>query len=92
MSKNFLNQHVLEPTFKSNILRLIVTDDPSRILSITNGPPIGSTDKDCLQATLSWNFSLRSQLRNPLVTTPNRSDVQFCLRSGYTNLCAPSKE
>jgi len=39
LSKNFLTQHVLEPTFKSNILDLIVTDDPGRIFSITNGPP-----------------------------------------------------
>jgi len=35
LSKNFLTQHVLEPIFKSNILDLIVTDDPGRIFSIT---------------------------------------------------------
>ncbi|RMZ95536.1 hypothetical protein BpHYR1_001516, partial [Brachionus plicatilis] len=69
-SWNFLTQHVLEPTFKSNILDLIVTDDPGRIFSIINGPPLGYTDKNCLHATLSWNYSLRSQIHNPLETTP----------------------
>jgi len=70
LSKNFLTQHVLEPTFKSNTLDLIVTDDPGRIFSIIHGPPLGSTDKDCLHATLSWSFSLRSHFSNSPETTP----------------------
>jgi len=70
LSKNFLTQHVLEPTFKSNTLDLVITDDPSRIFSITHGPPLGSTDKDRLHATLSWNFGLRTHLSASAEATP----------------------
>ncbi|RNA16289.1 RNA-directed DNA polymerase from mobile element jockey-like [Brachionus plicatilis] len=62
MSKNFLTQHVFDPTFKHNILDLVVTNDPARVFRITHDPPLGSTDKDCLHATLTWSYELRSQL------------------------------
>ncbi len=62
MAKNFLTQHVLEPTFKNNTLDLVVTNDPARVFRVVHGPPLGSSDKDCLHATLSWSYELRSQL------------------------------
>ena len=60
LGKNFLTQHVLEPTFKSNILDLVITNDPCRVFRVSHGPPLGSTDKDYLHATLSWCYELRS--------------------------------
>ncbi len=61
LGKNYLTQHVLEPTFKCNILDLVITNDSSRVFRVSHGPPLGSTDKDYLHAMLSWCYELRSQ-------------------------------
>ncbi len=64
LSSNYLSQHVLEPTFKNNILDLVITNDPARVFSVFHGPPLGSTLNDCLHATLTWSHHLRSTARN----------------------------
>ncbi|CAF0714793.1 unnamed protein product [Brachionus calyciflorus] len=53
---NFLNQFVLENTFNKNILDLIISNDPSRIFCVNVGPPLGSTIKNNLHATLTWDY------------------------------------
>ena len=64
MHRNYLTQHVLEPTFKGNTLDLILTDDPARIFRVLSGPPLGSSEKDCLHSSLTWKYELRSKLRS----------------------------
>jgi len=61
MHRNYLTQHVLEPTFKGNTLDLILTDDPARIFRVRSGPPLGSSEKDCLHSSLTWKYELRSK-------------------------------
>ena len=56
----FLIQHVLEPTFGENILDLVMSEEPSRIFTINQNPPIGSSEKNRLHNTLSWSFLLKN--------------------------------
>ncbi|RNA13152.1 RNA-directed DNA polymerase from mobile element jockey-like, partial [Brachionus plicatilis] len=72
LGKNFLTQHVLEPTFKSNILDLVITNDPSRVFRVSHGPPLVSTVKDCLHTTVSWCYELRSQPLAHTDSTPRQ--------------------
>ncbi|RNA04012.1 RNA-directed DNA polymerase from mobile element jockey-like, partial [Brachionus plicatilis] len=60
LNKNYLTQHVLEPTFKDNILDLVLTDDPARIFRVSHGPPLGLTEKNCLHSSIRWSYELRS--------------------------------
>ena len=53
INSNYLTQHVLEPSFGSNFLDLVFTDDPTRIFEVTAGPPLGSINKMHLHASLT---------------------------------------
>ena len=82
MNKNYLTQHVLEPTFKNNTLDLVITDDPARIFRVRQGPPIGSTEKDCLHNTLTWNYELRSNIGSKFAS----SSQPILSKGNYDNL------
>ena len=58
VNSNFFIQHVLEPTFADNILDLVITEDSLRIFTIEYGPPLGTSAKNRLHATLFWNYNL----------------------------------
>ena len=57
---DYLIQHVHEPTFGTNTLDLIFTENPNRIFDIKVGPPFNSTDKNKLHLTLSFEYNLAS--------------------------------
>jgi hypothetical protein len=80
-NKNYLTQHVLEPTFQDNTLDLVITDDPARVYSIQHGPPLGATEKDHLHSTLTWDYELQSRISQQ-VTGPPRPVLakgDYCL-------------
>ena len=58
INRNLLTQFVLEPTFGKKVLDLVFSNDPNCIFSITNGAPIGVSDKNVLHSTLSWELLL----------------------------------
>ena len=60
INSNYLTQHVLEPSFGSNFLDLVFTDDPTRIFEVIAGPPLGSTNKMHLHASLTGDLYLKS--------------------------------
>ncbi len=60
LSKNYLSQHVIEPTFRNNILDLIVTSDSARVFRVAHGPPLGLSENDGLHAPLTWDYELRA--------------------------------
>ena len=60
LNTNLLSQLVNQPTFLSNTLDLVITNDPTRIYQVQNGPPLGSTKNNQLHCTLTWDFLLRS--------------------------------
>jgi len=55
-----LNQLVKNPTFGSNVLDLVITNEESRIYQISHGPPISTSKKNRLHCTLTWEYELKS--------------------------------
>ncbi len=55
-----LNQLVKNPTFGSNVLDLVITNEESRIYQISHGPPISTSKKNRLHCTLTWVYELKS--------------------------------
>ncbi|RNA30976.1 RNA-directed DNA polymerase from mobile element jockey-like [Brachionus plicatilis] len=78
LEENFLVQHVMNPTFGASILDLVISHKINSIYSVQVGAPVGSSDKNKLHQTLSWNFMLKSE---PI----NKSIVKFRYDKGaYT--------
>jgi hypothetical protein len=61
INSNCITQAVLEPTFKSNQLDLVLVNDPASVYNVETGPPLGHTDKGCLHASLLWNTILQNE-------------------------------
>ncbi|RMZ97761.1 RNA-directed DNA polymerase from mobile element jockey-like [Brachionus plicatilis] len=80
LEENFLVQHVMNPIFGASILDLVISHKINSIYSVQVGAPVGSSDKNKLHHTLSWNFILKSE---PI----NKSIVKFRYDKGaYTSM------
>ncbi len=79
ISSNYLSQHVLDPTFGANILDLVFTKEPSRITATNVGPPINSSNKGKLHATITWDLHLKDipQKANKKTPIPNINKSDF---------------
>ncbi|RNA17590.1 RNA-directed DNA polymerase from mobile element jockey-like, partial [Brachionus plicatilis] len=68
----------MNPTLGASILDLVISHKINSIYSVQVGAPVGSSDKNKLHHTLSWNFMLKSE---PI----NKSIVKFRYDKGaYT--------
>jgi hypothetical protein len=74
INRNHLTQFVLEPTFGKKVLDLVFSDDPNCIFSVSNGAPIGVSDKNVLHSTLSWEMLLPHSTK---VETPRNGRFNF---------------
>lgn len=61
LTYNELTQHVKYPTFGSNTLELVITDDLGRIYHVSHGSPIALSKKNRLHCTLTWKYALKSE-------------------------------
>ncbi|RNA13660.1 RNA-directed DNA polymerase from mobile element jockey-like, partial [Brachionus plicatilis] len=82
LNTNFLVQHVFDHTYNKSTLDLIITEDPSRIHAVKLNPPLGSTVKNNLHASLKWRFNLRASTK-PSEFLFDRLDYR---KGNYTNL------
>jgi hypothetical protein len=82
ITSNELTQLVKNPTFRTNVLDLVITDDPDRIFKIDYGPPIGATKKNSLHGTLTWNYTLRAEKMN--MTGITRRNYHKCYFSKFS--------
>ena len=82
-----MTQLVKNPTFRTNVLDLVITDDPDRIFKIDYGPPIGSTKKNSLHGTLTWNYTLRAEKMN--WTGITRRNYHKCDFSKFSEFLTP---
>ena len=94
LNGNFLSQLVNQPTFLSNFLDLDITNDPTRIHQVHNGPPLGSTRFNHFHSTLTWDFLLRSEKTNSSETKPRRNymkgnyeAISVLLSKTFTRFC-----
>ena len=81
ISEMFLFQMVREPTFRNNILDLVITDEPERIVNIKNLPPLGSIEGNGLHVTLSWLFRT-----NELQNKPESSMIKVYNKCNFAEL------
>ena len=54
----------MTPTFKENILDLVLSSDPHAIYNITVAAPLGTLEKNSLHSSLDWNLVIEERTTN----------------------------
>ncbi|RNA35125.1 hypothetical protein BpHYR1_053234 [Brachionus plicatilis] len=76
LQENFLHQMLLEPSFKNNILDLVITNDSNIIYNVNTGPPLGSSVKNILHNILTWEFSVHNTTKELTRACSSNSSIK----------------